>query len=195
MAEQQQLQNQQQIVIHTQYVKDFSFENPNAPASFARSDTAPEIEINVNLNAEPQQQQRTFEVVLSIRATAKRGEDHMWLAELAYAAVVSIPENVDDNLIHPLVMIEGPRLLFPFARQMLSDVIQAGGHMPLNIQPIDFVRLYQASMENRQAKKDEIEIPDNITIPKGKIEAPETKGKAAAKKGKAAAKKKDKTSS
>ncbi|MGC6485331.1 MAG: protein-export chaperone SecB [Candidatus Puniceispirillales bacterium] len=147
-------QTQQQIIIHTQYIKDFSFENPNAPGSLTRNDVAPEIEINVNVTAEPQQQERVFEVVLTIRSTAKREEEHVFLAELAYAAVVSVSEDVEENIIHPLVMIEGPRLIFPFARQVLSDMTQAGGYMPLNIQPIDFVRLYQSGMENRSAEMD-----------------------------------------
>ena len=145
-------QTQQQIIIHTQYIKDFSFENPNAPGSLARNDKAPEIEIGVNVNAQPQQQQRVFEVVLTITATAKREDQHVFLAELAYGAVVSVSEDVEENIIHPLVMIEGPRLIFPFARQMISDMTQSGGYMPLNIQPIDFVRLYQSSMENQTAE-------------------------------------------
>lgn len=145
-------QTQQQIIIHTQYIKDFSFENPNAPGSLARNDKAPEIEIGVNVNAQPQQQQRVFEVVLTITATAKREDQHVFLAELAYGAVVSVSEDVEENIIHPLVMIEGPRLIFPFARQMISDMTQSGGYMPLNIQPIDFVRLYQSSMDNQTAE-------------------------------------------
>ena len=145
-------QTQQQIIIHTQYIKDFSFENPNAPGSLARNDTAPEIEISVNVNAQPQQQQRVFEVVLTINAAAKRDDQHVFLAELAHGAVVSVSEDVEENIIHPLVMIEGPRLIFPFARQMISEMTQSGGYMPLNIQPIDFVRLYQSSMENQTAE-------------------------------------------
>ena len=106
----------------------------------------------MNVNAQPQQQQRVFEVVLTITATAKREDQHVFLAELAYGAVVSVSEDVEENIIHPLVMIEGPRLIFPFARQMISDMTQSGGYMPLNIQPIDFVRLYQSSMENQTAE-------------------------------------------
>ena len=142
--------HKQQIIIHTQYIKDFSFEI--RCQLFWRNDKAPEIEIGVNVNAQPQQQQRVFEVVLTITATAKREDQHVFLAELAYGAVVSVSEDVEENIIHPLVMIEGPRLIFPFARQMISDMTQSGGYMPLNIQPIDFVRLYQSSMENQTAE-------------------------------------------
>ena len=94
-----------------------------------------------------------FRVVLTITATAKREDQHVFLAELAYGAVVSVSEDVEENIIHPLVMIEGPRLIFPFARQMISDMTQSGGYMPLNIQPIDFVRLYQSAWKTRPLKQ------------------------------------------
>lgn len=143
MAEQQ-----PQIVIHTQYIKDFSFENPNAPHSLISADGQPEIQINVNVTANPQEQERLFEVVLTISADAKREDQQLYIAELSYAGMISVGDGVEDKIIHPLVMIEGPRMLFPFARQVLSETTRSGGFMPLNIQPIDFVRIYQAGMES-----------------------------------------------
>ena len=89
--------------------------------------------------------------MLTITATAKREDQHVFLAELAYGAVVSV-QRMLRKTSSTLVMIEGPRLIFPFARQMISDMTQSGGYMPLNIQPIDFVRLYQSSMENQTAE-------------------------------------------
>ena len=149
----QQTQVQPQLVVHAQYVKDFSFENPNAPKSLTASEGQPEIEINVNVAANPlAEQERHFECVLSMRASAKRGDENMFVADLSYAAVLSIGEGIEENMFHPLVMIEGPRMLFPFARHTLSSMTQAGGFMPLNIQPIDFVRLYQASAEAQKAQ-------------------------------------------
>ena len=142
---------QQSLVIHTQYIKDFSFENPNSPQMLIEQEGQPEIEINVNVTANPQPQDRYFEVVLHIRAYAKRNDKDMFLAELSYAAIISVGEGVEDNTIHPIVMIEGPRLIFPFARAILSQTTQAGGFMPLNIQPIDFVRIYQQGMEQASA--------------------------------------------
>ena len=152
MAEEQkqeaaQEQPQQNLVIHTQYIKDFSFENPNSPQVLVEQEGQPEIEINVNVTANPQPQDRLFEVVLHIRASAKRNDKDMFLAELSYAAVLSVGEGIEDKAIHPVVMIEGPRLIFPFARAILAETTQAGGFMPLNIQPIDFVRIYQQGME------------------------------------------------
>ena len=144
-------QPQQSLVIHTQYIKDFSFENPNSPQMLIEQEGQPEIEINVNVTANPQPQDRYFEVVLHIRASAKRNDKDMFLAELSYAAIISVGERVEDNTIHPIVMIEGPRLIFPFARAILSQTTQAGGFMPLNIQPIDFVRIYQQGMEQASA--------------------------------------------
>ena len=146
-------QNQPQIVIHTQYIKDFSFENPNAPQALISAEGQPEIEINVNVSANPQEQERFFEVVLSITANAKREDNQLFIAELSYAAVISIDQAVEDRHIHPLVMIEGPRMVFPYARHILSSITQAGAFMPLNIQPIDFVRIYQAGMESRNANQ------------------------------------------
>ena len=143
--------HQQSLVIHTQYIKDFSFENPNSPQMLIEQEGQPEIEINVNVTANPQPQDRYFEVVLHIRASAKRNDKDMFLAELSYAAIISVGEGVEDNTIHPIVMIEGPRLIFPFARAILSQTTQAGGFMPLNIQPIDFVRIYQQGMEQASA--------------------------------------------
>lgn len=138
-----------QLTIHTQYVKDLSFENPSAPEILTNNDGRPEIEVNVNVTANPQSESRFFEVVLTIRATAKKGDKDMFIAELAYAAVVSVSEEMDEKAIHPMVLIEGPRLIFPFARAIISDVTQSGGFMPLNIQPIDFMRVYQSGMQNQ----------------------------------------------
>lgn len=140
-------QQTQQMVIHTQYIKDLSFENPNSPKALVETEGQPEIEINVNVTANPQAQERMFEVVLHIRASAKRNGNDMFLAELEYAAIISIGDNVDEQSLHPIVMIEGPRLIFPFARAILAQITQAGGFMPLNIQPIDFVQVYQNGME------------------------------------------------
>ncbi len=147
--EQTETQEQQpQLVIHTQYIKDFSFENPNSPKVLIEKDGQPDIEINVNVSANPQPQERLFEVVLHIRASAKRNESTMFIAELSYAAIIQVGDSVDEKTLHPIVMIEGPRLIFPFARAILAEVTQAGGFMPLNIQPIDFVRVYQNGMES-----------------------------------------------
>jgi preprotein translocase subunit SecB len=143
-----------QIVIHAQYIKDLSFENPNAPQILMDKGNQPEIEININVAANPQVdtpegENRLFEVVLTIRATAKKDDKNMFIAELAYAAVISIAAELEDKALHPIILIEGPRLIFPFARAILAETTQNGGFVPLNIQPIDFAQVYRSGMKNQ----------------------------------------------
>ena len=88
--------------------------------------------------------------MLSLSARAKAGEKSLFLAELTYAAIVSAPGTERDDL-NPLIMIEAPRLMFPFARAIISDMTRDGGFMPLSIQPIDFVAVYQNNLERQQA--------------------------------------------
>lgn len=152
-----------QLIIHTQYIKDLSFESPNAPRILMQQTASPEVEVNVNVTANPQNtagnsdsaeaQERLFEVVLSVTATAKQGEAVMFITELAYAGLISINGTIDNQTLHPLVMIEGPRMLFPFARAIISDATRNGGFMPLNIQPIDFVQIYQSGMHDRAVRE------------------------------------------
>lgn len=124
-----------------QYVKDLSFENPNAPNSLAPQQTQPQISINVNVGAQPLSATE-FEVELKLEANAKTGESVMFAVELVYAGIFRI-QNVPEAHLHPFVLIECPRLLFPFARQILADATRNGGFPPLMLDPIDFVALYQ----------------------------------------------------
>ncbi len=124
-----------------QYIKDFSFENPNAPNSLTPREKAPEINININVNANPLSE-TDFEVELTLEAKAGEGADAMFNIELLYAGVFRV-ENLPPEALHPAVLIECPRLLFPFARQIVADVTRNGGFPPLLIDPIDFAMLYQ----------------------------------------------------
>lgn len=132
-----------------QYVKDFSFENPNAPASLAPSDVQPQISVNVNVSGKPLSQ-TDFEVLLTLETTAKRGETTLFLCEVVYGGIFRI-QNVPAEHLHPFVMIECPRLLFPFARAEIATATRNGGFMPLMIDPIDFVGLYQQNAAQAQA--------------------------------------------
>lgn len=134
-------EQQQQIHIHAQYVKDLSFESPSAPDCFVKSLGQPDVQIGVNVTAQRVNDQ-LFEVELKLMATAKAEEKTLFVAELAYAGLISATGIGEDEL-HPLMMIEGPRLLFPFARAIMSDVTRDGGFLPLNLNPIDFVALYK----------------------------------------------------
>ncbi|MER2606927.1 MAG: protein-export chaperone SecB [Siculibacillus sp.] len=124
-----------------QYVKDLSFENPNAPNSLAPQENGPEISINVNVGAQPLSATE-FEVELKLEASAKSGEAVLFAVELLYAGLFRI-QNVPEEHLHPFVLIECPRMLFPFARQILADATRNGGFPPLMLDPIDFVALYQ----------------------------------------------------
>ena len=124
-----------------QYIKDLSFENPNAPRSLRPSDKPPKLDVNVNVNARPQSQTE-FEIELKLEAKAERGEETLFITEVTYAGIFRI-RNVAQEHIHPILLIECPRLLFPFARQIIADATRQGGFPPLMIDPIDFAQLYR----------------------------------------------------
>ncbi|MDR3493067.1 MAG: protein-export chaperone SecB [Ancalomicrobiaceae bacterium] len=127
-----------------QYVKDLSFENPNAPASLAPKEGGPQLSINVNVNAQPLSG-TDFETVLTLQAKAMHGTDVVFNVELVYAGIFRI-QNVPEQHLHPFVFIECPRFLFPFARQIIADATRNGAFPPLMIDPIDFAQLYQQNV-------------------------------------------------
>ena len=143
----------QQPGIHVlgQYIKDLSFENPGAPNSLRASDKAPNLDVNVNVNARPISES-DFEIELKLDAKAKRGADTLFVAEITYAGLFKI-RNVPQEHIHPIVLIECPRLLFPFARQILADATRQGGFPPLMIDPVDFAALYRQRMAELNVKQ------------------------------------------
>jgi preprotein translocase subunit SecB len=132
-----------------QYAKDFSFENPNAPRSLQPQQQQPQIGIQVNVNAK-QMAETDFEVDLTLEGNAKIGDDVLFAFELTYAGVFRV-RNIPQDQLHPVIMIECPRLLFPFARQMVADAVRNGGFPPLYIDPIDFVGLYRQKAAEAQA--------------------------------------------
>jgi len=130
------------LVIHSQYIKDFSFENPNAPEIFSViSEQGPAL--NVTLDVQPRPLgERAFEVVLRLRVEAAAQEKTTFLVELDYAGVVKIAETVPESEMEPLLMIEAPRYFFPFARNVLAMITRDGGFPPLVINPIDFEQFH-----------------------------------------------------
>jgi preprotein translocase subunit SecB len=124
-----------------QYLKDFSFENPNAPNSLGPQENSPDISIQVNVNAK-QLAATDFEVSLTLDAKAGDGPGLLFKLDLEYAGVFRL-QNIPQDQVHPIIMIECPRLLFPFVRQIVADATRHGGFPPLYIDPIDFVGLYQ----------------------------------------------------
>ena len=133
-----------------QYTKDFSFENPNAPRSLTPQEQGPQISIQVNVNAK-QLAETDFEVDLTLEGDAKTADDVLFKFELTYSGVFRI-RNVPQDQLHPVVMIECPRLLFPFARQMVAEAVRNGGFPPLYIDPIDFVGLYRQKPAEAQGQ-------------------------------------------
>ncbi|MBL4875942.1 MAG: protein-export chaperone SecB [Cohaesibacteraceae bacterium] len=136
------------VRILAQYIKDLSFENPGAPNSLRARENAPNISIQINVEATPLSE-TDFNVELTLEGKAEDGEEVVFSAELVYGGVFKI-ENIPVEQMHPFVMIECPRLLFPFARQVIADVTQKGGFPPLMIDPIDFAQLYAQRMEQLQ---------------------------------------------
>ena len=133
------------LVINGQYIKDLSFEAPNAPAIFQQlQGTQPEITVNIDVRAQPIQGP-VFEVVLSIHAECKVGETIGFILELAYGGVFTI--SVPPVNVQPFLLIECPRLLFPFARNIVADASRDGGFPPLMLGQVDFVGMYQEQLE------------------------------------------------
>ena len=130
-----------QLNVLAQYTKDLSFENPNAPSSLQQQGQPPQINIQINVSANNLSEQE-FEVTLSVEGKAETAGKVMFSFELAYAGVFRIT-NVPKENLHPLVMIECPRLLFPFAREVIATAVRNGGFAPLLLDPVDFVALYQ----------------------------------------------------
>jgi preprotein translocase subunit SecB len=128
-----------QLIVNAQYVKDLSFENPRAPQSLMPQPSPPEIKLDVRVDAKNLAPE-AFEVALSVSARATRGEEPVFLVELTYAGVVTL-QNVPREHAQYFVLVETPRLLFPFARAILADATRDGGFPPLFIQPIDFAEL------------------------------------------------------
>ena len=131
-----------------QYLKDLSFENPNAPQSLGPQQTQPDINIAVNVNAR-NLAPTDYEVELHLDAKATLQGKVVFAAEILYAGAFRL-ENFPQNLLHPAVLIECPRMLFPFARQILADATRNGGFPPLMLDPIDFAGMYQKRMQQQQ---------------------------------------------
>ncbi len=137
------------LMINAQYLRDMSFENPRAPESLIAQAAAPDVSIDVDVRAR-QLNEELFEVVLVIKAEARQGEEIAFLVEVQYAAVVTI-RNASQEMLAALILIETPRLIFPYARAVVSDATRDGGFPPLLINPIDFADLQRRKAEAMQA--------------------------------------------
>lgn len=144
---------QSPLSISSQYIKDLSFEVPGAPQIFSQiQNQTPDITINVNVQAAPLGG-NSYEVVLHARAECKAAGAIAFIAELAYGGVFNV--NVPQEHLRPVLLIECPRILFPFARHILANTTREGGFLPLMLGPIDFVAMYQrhAAQQSQQAQQ------------------------------------------
>src|SRR6516225_2253509 len=142
-------QGQAQLSVLGQYIKDFSFENPNAPRSLAPNQTQPAINIQINVSAQ-QLAQTDYEISLKLEGKAESAGTVLFAFDLTFAGVFRV-QNVPAESLQPLVMIECPRLLFPFAREIVATAVRNGGFPPLLLDPVDFVSLYQQRVAQMQA--------------------------------------------
>ena len=148
---------QQQFGIISQYVKDLSFENPNAPAVY-QWQGQPQIEVQFNIGAQGVAED-VHEVVLKIEITARTDEQTAFQVELLYAGLVAA-RNIPEEQLQPALLAEVPRILFPFARRVIADAIQDGGFPPLMLEPIDFGALYMQQAAQAQAEAGEGQAPE-----------------------------------
>ncbi|MBB94708.1 MAG: protein-export chaperone SecB [Rhodobacteraceae bacterium] len=144
-------QPQVQMRVLGQFIRDMSFENVMAQKG-GRSEGQPDINVQVNLDGKKRAAEHQFEVSikLTITSKAKDSGDSLFLMEIDYGGVFHI-EGIPDEQMHPFLMIECPRMLFPFLRRIVSDVTRDGGYPPLNLDNIDFVALYRQEIARRQA--------------------------------------------
>ena len=142
---------QVKMQILTQFVRDLSFENILAQKGTG-GEVMPDVEVGVNLDAKKRSVENQYEVVakLNVKSTDKTSKEPLFLMEMEYAGVFMI-EGVPDEQLHPFLLIECPRMLFPFLRRIVSDVSRDGGFPPLNLENIDWVALYRKEMMRRQA--------------------------------------------
>ncbi len=146
------------VTIHAQYIRDVSFENPDAPDSMRTGLGVPEMNVNIGMDARPLTDddiKNLYEVALTISATAKRKDKTVFIAEVIYGVTVSVGDIVPENQHHPLLLIEIPKFAFPFARQVLANLTIQGGYPPLLLNPVDFHALYMERFKEEIAKAQE----------------------------------------
>ena len=141
------------FLIHVQYIKDLSFENPNPLESFGETvEAQPSISVDIQAKAQDLGSS-SFEVLLEIRVDAKRNDKQLFLLELSYGAIVALSNQAaqEQEEIRPIVMVGIPHILFPFARKIVADTISDGGFPPLLLSPVDFSHLYRDQLAGENA--------------------------------------------
>lgn len=150
MAEENGGAPQVKMSVLAQHVRDMSFENMVAQKGITGTDVQPDIQVAVSLDARKRQADNQFEIVTKFKVTSKNkaNGDTLFLLELDYGGIFHV-EGVPEDQLHPFLLIECPRMLFPFVRRIISDVTRDGGFPPLNIDTVDFLALYRQEMARR----------------------------------------------
>jgi preprotein translocase subunit SecB len=153
MAEEAQQPAQPGMKILAQYIRDMSFENILSQKG-ASGEVEPDVQIQVNIDAKKRTVENQFEIVIKLKVTSvnKGTTENLFLLEVEYAGLFLVT-GVPDEQLHPFLLIECPRMLFPFLRRIVSDVTRDGGFPPLNLETIDFLQLYRQELERRQAEQ------------------------------------------
>ena len=153
MAEEAQQPAQPGMKILAQYIRDMSFENILSQKG-ANGEVAPDVQIQVNIDAKKRTVENQFEIVIKLKVNSvnKGTTENLFLLEIEYAGLFLVT-GVPGEQLHPFLLIECPRMLFPFLRRIVSDVTRDGGFPPLNLETIDFLQLYRQELERRQAEQ------------------------------------------
>ena len=142
---------QPRLQMLTQYIRDLSFENIAVQKGVTAAEGKPDVKVQINLDVQQRPGDR-YEVALKVNVDSKVGESRIFILELDYAGLFFI-QNVPQDQLHPLLMIECPRLVFPYVRRVVGDVTRDGGYPPLNLEQIDFLALYRQELARRQAEQ------------------------------------------
>lgn len=144
---------QVRMSVLAQYIRDMSFENMVAQKGLGAGEVTPEIQVMVSLDARKRQADHQYEIINKFKITSSNKADKapLFLLELEYGGVFHV-EGVPEDQLHPFLMIECPRMLFPFVRRIVSDVTRDGGFPPLNLETVDFVSLYRQEAARRAAE-------------------------------------------
>jgi len=139
---------QPKLVMHSQFLQDLSFENPAGASVFTKTDLKPQVKLNMNVDTK-KMGESTYEVALKITGDATLENERCFMVEIDYRGVFSLT-NAEENIVQPVLLVEGPRMLFPFARRIVADAVRDGGFPPLMMEPVDFLSVFRQRMQQRQ---------------------------------------------
>jgi len=148
--EEKQALSQPQVKIINQFIKDLSFENIAAQKGLISEALSPEIKVSVNLEAKKRPVENHYDVIIktNISSETKSSKEMLFILEIYYGGIFQIT-NIPDDQLHPYLLIECPRILFPYLRRIISDITRDGGYPPINLDQIDFLSMYKAELNKR----------------------------------------------